>query len=481
MATLPPDSHGSLHRTLLAWLLPPLLLIVAAGAAIQYALTSKPAVESLDHALDDVGIVLGQMIHWRDDGANFSISPETEAAIRTDELDSVYYAVLDPHGRLIGGDSTLGALDINAPIEEFVGVDRTIEGRSVRVVARRVHCAPPGFGYCEVRVGETLVKRRRIQREALLASILSLALVVVATFACVYFALQFALRPLSQLARQITRRSLDDMRDVRIDDAPREVAPLLESINRLFGRVRAGSMAQREFLANAAHQLRTPLTALRTEAELAMLEPHPPSMAPTLRRLLDAADRASRLAHQMLVLARVDGSAQADVPPEPVDLAAVASACASDWAPRAIEQGVDLGFDLRPALTLGRGLMLQEMLSNLIDNAMKYAGENATITVRTYAVDETAIVEVEDNGPGVPTDARPRLLERFQRGSNRSVQGTGLGLAIVRDIAIMHGGRVELLDRADGPGLRVRVALPLRRQESPAQPRTTGSLSTSRM
>jgi len=456
------ESRKSLQRTLLTWMLPPLMVVVAAGAATQYALTAEPAVESLDHALYDVVIVLGQMIQWQDGRARFSITPETETAIRTDELDTVYFAVLDPERRLIGGDAALGQLQIAAPLEEFVGVDQGVDGRAVRVVARRIECGPRDAGYCEVRVGETLVKRRRIQHKALIGSAISLTLVAIATVACVYFALSLALRPLRQLTGQIAHRSLDDLREVTIADAPREVAPLLAAINRLFVRVQQGAMAQREFLANAAHQLRTPLTALHTEAELAMLEPHPPSLTPTLRRVLSAADRASRLAHQLLVLARVDGTAQTDSPLEAVDLAAVAVSCAEQWTPRALERDVDLGFDLKPAPTVGRGFLLQEMLSNLIDNAMKYAGARATVTVRTGLGDSWAWFEVEDDGPGVTDDERSRLLERFQRGKLAMAEGTGLGLAIVRDIAAMHGGHVELLGGTDQRGLRVRVSLPAR-------------------
>ena len=452
----------SLQRKLLIWLLPPLLVIFAAGAATQYTLASRPAVESLDHALNDIVIVLGQMIHWKDGLASFSVTPETEAAIRTDEPDKLYYAVLDPQQRLIGGDTALGALRIVAPIHEFVGQDREIDGEAVRVIARRIECGPPGSGYCEVRVGETLVKRGHVLQEALFASLGSLALVAVATVICVYFALSLALRPLRQLTGQITRRSLDDLSEVTIADAPREVAPLLTAINRLFVRVRTGAMAQREFLANAAHQLRTPLTSLHTEAELAMLEPHPPSMTPTLRRLLDAADRTSRLAHQLLVLARVDSSAQADIPLEPVDLSDVAVASAEYWAPRTLESGVDLGFEMEPAPTLGRAFLLQELVSNLIDNAMKYAGAHATVTLRTGRDGASAWLEVEDDGPGVTADERSLLLERFKRGKLAPGQGTGLGLAIVREIAVMHGGQVELLAGAEQRGLRVRVSLPAR-------------------
>jgi len=140
----------------------------------------------------------------------------------------------------------------------------------------------------------------------------------------------------------------------------------------------------------------------------------------------------------------------------------VAVSCAEQWTPRALERDVDLGFDLKPAPTVGRGFLLQEMLSNLIDNAMKYAGARATVTVRTGLGDSWAWFEVEDDGPGVTDDERSRLLERFQRGKLAMAEGTGLGLAIVRDIAAMHGGHVELLGGTDQRGLRVRVSLPAR-------------------
>jgi two-component system sensor histidine kinase TctE len=233
----------------------------------------------------------------------------------------------------------------------------------------------------------------------------------------------------------------------------------VQAINQMLGRVRAAAEAQRAFIADAAHQLRTPLTSLRTEAELALLESHPPQLTPALTRLADSSARAARLAGQLLSLARAE--APAAEPETRLDLQQVARDAAAEWVPRAMAAGVDLGFDLQPARVQGRALLLQELLANLLHNAIEYAGRGARVTVRTRSELQQdlpgAVLEVEDNGPGIPPADRARVFERFDRGSRPRGSGSGLGLAIVRDIARGHGAAVTLADGADGHGLLVRV------------------------
>jgi two-component system sensor histidine kinase TctE len=249
---------------------------------------------------------------------------------------------------------------------------------------------------------------------------------------------------------------------------PSEVQPLIDAVDQLLQRVAADASQQRHFIADAAHQLRTPLTALRTETELALLEPHPPAVHATLQRVHRSAQRVARLADQLLALARTEASSREPGGAEPVDLKSVAQDAAQDWVPRALERGADLGFQLETAPVRGRRHLIGELLANLIHNALEYAtGETsdaarvARITVRT-AIGEAgeALLEVEDNGPGIPAAERERVLERFYRPSGSAGSGSGLGLAIVRDIAQAHGAQVALLDGEDGTGLRVRVSFP---------------------
>jgi two-component system sensor histidine kinase TctE len=220
----------------------------------------------------------------------------------------------------------------------------------------------------------------------------------------------------------------------------------------------AASAAEKAFIADAAHQLRTPLTALRTETELALLESHPPQTEALLRRLHLATTRSARLANQLLSQARAE-HVRHNSAMERFDLKQIATEAAEEWVSRSVDAGVDLGFELESARVDGHGFLLREMLANLLDNAINYAGAGARITIRTGPSREAAgcaQLEVEDNGPGIPPSDRERAFERFQRG-NAGGPGSGLGLSIVRDIASHHGARAELLDGEGGVGLRVRV------------------------
>jgi two-component system sensor histidine kinase TctE len=287
---------------------------------------------------------------------------------------------------------------------------------------------------------------------------------VIILFAIAIFGLLIAtrraLRPLDALSAQVARRSLDDLPPLDTHSAPEEVGELVEAINRLFSRLRDAALAQSAFLADAAHQLRTPLTQLRTESELSLLQAHPASFAPTLTRLAAASARTARLAEQLLSLARSDASASGATPAEHFDLRVIADGLARETAHRALDRGVDLGFELQSAMVHGRPHLVRELLNNLVDNAIVHGGSGTRITVRTWREAGTAMIEVEDDGPGIPTADRDRVFERFARGSNAQPEGSGLGLSIVRQIAHAHGATVALADPERGRGLTVRVGFP---------------------
>jgi len=451
----------SLKRLLAAWLLVPLLLLVPLAAALQYAVTLRAALSSLDHSLGDTALALGQLLRAEADGSFvFDLSPQTEQSLRTDRFDAIFYAVLDPAGRLLAGERALATL---APPRRVGSVDATpwrffdsdLQGTRVRVALYRQRCGPRE---CEVRVAETTRKRELAERDALLGAALSMTLLALVVVALMFVAIERGLRPLQRVREELAQRSLDRLQPLAARDAPAEVQPLVEAINQMLERLRGASDAQRAFIADAAHQLRTPLTSLRTEAELALLEPHPASLTPTLTRLAQSSARAARLAGQLLALARAD--APASDPPARIDLREVARAAAAEWVPRGIEAGVDLGFDLAPAAVQGHALLLQELLANLLHNALQYAGAGARVTVRTSVHEGHARIEVEDNGPGIAPADRERVFRRFDRGSQPRGSGSGLGLAIVRDIAHTHGAQVQLGTGAAGRGLRVTVEFP---------------------
>jgi len=451
-----PASPGSVKRTLFAWLLLPLALIVPAGAALQYWFSARPAIAAFDHALGDTALALANLVRIVDNRVVFQMTEETERSLRTDQTDVIYYALVDPTGKLLAGDRQL--LDvgtIQAP-GELSYVDASIDQHPVRVAVRGVACGTAGV--CRVLVAETMLKREHMLGGAAKGAAATMLLLVVTLAVAIALGVTQSLRPLGSVSTEIAQRSLEDLRPLEVR-SPSEIAPLITALDRLFERLRHASEAQQAFIADAAHQLRTPLTALKTEIELALLEPHAPDVDAILRRLHAQATRGARLAGQLLAMARSDPGVQT-AEPERLELKEVASAAAEEWVPQAVAAGIDLGFSLAPASVRGRRFLLREMLGNLLHNALEYAGRGSEVTVRSYTDRGTPVLEVEDNGPGISPDERGRVFERFYRGQPAGGSGSGLGLAIVREIADGHGAQVDLLDAPNGSGLLVRVRFP---------------------
>ncbi|HUL65700.1 MAG TPA: sensor histidine kinase N-terminal domain-containing protein [Burkholderiaceae bacterium] len=449
------QTSGSVKRTLFAWLLLPLALIVPAGAALQYWFSARPAIAAFDHALGDTALALANLVRIDGDRVVFELTPETERSLRTDQTDVIYYSLVDQTGHLLSGDRELLNVGPAEPPGELAYVDARVDTRPVRVAVRGVAC---GSGVCQVRVAETMLKREHMLSGAAKGAAATMFLLVVTMAAAIAIGVTRSLRPLDGVGTEIAQRSLEDLRPLEVS-APQEIAPLVTALDRLFVRLRHATQAQQAFLADAAHQLRTPLTSLKTEIELALLEPHAPDVDAALRRLHAQATRGARLAGQLLAMARSDPGAQS-AEPERLELKEVASAAADEWVPHAVAAGIDLGFSLAPASVRGRRFLLREMLGNLVHNALEYAGRGSEVTVRSYTDHGNAVLEVEDNGPGIAFDERDRVFERFYRASPGNGSGSGLGLAIVREIAVGHGAQVDLLDPPSGSGLLVRVRFP---------------------
>lgn len=453
----------SLKATLMLWVV--LLVLVVMPLRLYFDLRSQMqrTNAAYDVSLSDWTLALGNLLHVEGGDVRFDMNAQTEESLRTTSTtDSIFYAVLGPEGEHLGGDRPLA----EPPLALKRGERRLFQSQLGAVPVRvAVHAVDCGTRVCQVRVAETLVKRERARR-ATLEQALWLTLGGGTLFAlAIGVVVTRAMRPLASVNEQLAERSLDDLRPLRRGRMPTELQPLIDAVDQLLTRVAADATRERHFIADAAHQLRTPLTALRTEAELAMLEPHPPAVHATLERMHRSAQRAARLAEQLLALARSEASSREGGRTEPVDLKALAQDAAQDWVPRALQRGADLGFQLESAPLRGRRHLLGELLANLIHNALEYAGGDAQrparVTVRTGTqVDgdgaRQCLLEVEDNGPGIAAAERERVFERFYRPAGSVGAGSGLGLAIVRDIAQLHGAVVQLLDGEEG-GLRVRV------------------------
>jgi two-component system sensor histidine kinase TctE len=451
------SARSSLQRRLFCWLMLPLLVALPLLGMALYEQVQRSAQSWLDEGLEDTALTLAGQIDLRSGEPRIDISATMDRALRFDRQDDVFYLVLSPDGEVLQGDAGLVEVQPTTLTQQagqvFYG-DVRLRDRELRLVQLGRDC---GIGACQVLVAETLHKRDALQQQiASLVALSGLGLVLLLALAS-WWAIRQGLAPLTGLSAELEHRDLHRLTPLEAP-LPRELVPLQAAFNRLFERLDRAAGAQREFLADAAHQLRTPLTSLQTEIELAMLEPHDQRVDPMLERLRQRVMRSARLAQQLLSLARAEDRS-VDVG-QRIDLRDIAIESGQDWAHRTLPSGVDLGFELDEAPALGHAFLLREALENLIHNAVSYAGTGARITVRCGSGPTGPWLEVEDNGPGIPVAERQAAMQRFRRVSSASGSGSGLGLAIAADIAARHGGRLELLDANAGPGLRARLSLP---------------------
>ena len=447
----------SLRGHLLKLLLLPIAAVLAVSSVAAYYLAIEPATEAHDSGLVDAGIALGERIRMREGVASVDLPSAAEQVLRTDKYDTIYYVVRDPGGRPIAGDSGIPLQPADRRMQDSTYIyDAQYRGTKVRAATL---LAPCGGQVCTVTVAETTRKRDRLVREILLGSVMPQALLAVITLVIVWFGVARGLTPLDRLSREIRKRSPRDLRPIEPALAPLESRPLIEALNQLLVQVEEANRNQQRFLANAAHQLRTPLAGLQAHAELALAQPVPEQARAEMEQVRKATMRTARLANQLLALARAEPGGHAEEP-APVDLKALVESNADEWVHRALERDQDLGFELEAVTVPGYVVLLGEALNNLVHNSIEYLPRAGHITVRTGRRDGAAFMEVEDDGPGIPPSERSRVLERFYRVRGTVGMGSGLGLAIVREIATAHGASMRITEGANGKGCRVEIRFP---------------------
>ena len=379
---------------------------------------------------------------------------------------SATFAITDPDGRVLAGEPWLAALPPTTAEPEFHSEENG--GITWRIVRERQQTV---LGELVVVLADGSDSRQQWARSILYKVLLpNLVLIIAAAFA-VGWAVERALKPLLELKEAVERRSPRDLSAFDENVSPEEVRPLVRSLNRLFGLVDAQAESQRRFVADAAHQLRTPLAGLQAQVEAWAQAASGPSAtlelpAEQVHKLRGATRRTSQLANQLLALSRADARTMQAQPRQRVDLRTLCSDMLETHLDAASAKHIDLGLDAWPVQVMGHDWLLRELLSNLVDNAVKYTPAGGTVTIRCGRVGIKALLEVEDDGPGVPAGERPRVLERFYRVQGTGGEGNGLGLAIAQEIARVHHSQLELQAGAGGRGLKVSVLL----EAAPAMP-----------
>ncbi|MEO7577347.1 MAG: sensor histidine kinase N-terminal domain-containing protein [Massilia sp.] len=464
----------SLFGEILDWMLAPLLLLWPMSIAITYLVAKSIANQPFDHALEDSVTVLGQQIQEVDGKLGWRLPGSARDILRADDVDSVYFQVIGPRAEFVDGDREL-------PLpgdEERYRRGRvhfrndSMHGTPVRIAFSYVNLRPLAARGDEpvtalVQVAETLEKRAQLANEIIKGVILPQFIILPIVLALVWFALARGLSPLAQLQERIRARPPDDLSPIDVRQVPEEISPLVGSLNDMLERLSQTIEMQKRFIADAAHQMKTPLAGMRMQSELALRQLDPDEIHRSLEQLAKSSESATRLVNQLLALARAENRPHAGADHEQLDLAALARATVQDWVGASFAARIDLGFEQprHPITIAGNPVMLRELLSNLIDNALRYTPAGGSVTVRVRGDGADAVLEVEDTGPGIAPAERGHVFERFYRILGSGAQGSGLGLAIVREIAQQHGAEIDIFNNPRSylkkfPGCLFRLSFP---------------------
>jgi len=478
----------SLFGEILDWMLAPLLLLWPMSLGLTWIAAQAIANRPYDRDLADVVRALARQAEVQTapgarspEAARAALEFTAAALTRADDEDRIYFQVLGRRGELLAGDPELAVPSDGAASGTAVRFrDDQVGDESVRVAWVWLAGRRQGDdSEALVQVAETLGKRSTLATEIIKGVILPQFVILPLAVVLVWLALSRGIRPLERLQLRIRKRESTDLSPIPEGDVPDEVVPLVRAINDLLQRLDSTVATQRHFLADAAHQLKTPLAGLRTQAEVAAREidsgrSDPASLKHSLRQIAVSSQRAAHMVNQLLAMARAE-DAGLEARRRPVDLAAVTRAVVRDFVPRSMERRIDLGYEGPEAGSSGTRLMaepvlLSEMVRNLVDNALQYTPAGGTVTARIVPdpFGQVVVLQVEDSGPGIAPAEREAVFRPFYRALGTQVDGSGLGLAIVMEVAQRHGAEITVSDArprggatATAPGALFTVRFPL--------------------
>ncbi|MFA5242843.1 MAG: sensor histidine kinase N-terminal domain-containing protein [Sulfuricella sp.] len=452
----------SLRDHLMNWLLTPLFVLWLFSTVAGYVATLNYANQPYDLALLERAQSVAAQMRLGSGQERLDVNPALPDGSDPGMPDRVYYAVSDADGKQLAGNADLGRPlahrgGKSGPL--FSNTERG--GEKTRMVSLLYPGATPDRPL-QIHMSETIHQRQALIRGIFANIVIPQLLLIVIAVAAVWYALKQGLLPLERLRREVARRQRDDLSELDEARAPEEVRPLIRAVNDLLARLKQVMLAQQRFIADAAHQLRTPFAGLTTQAELALRETEAERKQHALTQILTSAERGSHLVNQLLALARNEPGGQGVESFSPLDLNRLAQECTLRWVPQALEKNIDLGFEDIPRLAPLRGdaASLAEMLNNLLDNAIRYTQPSGHITVGVDYQHGGAVLRVEDNGPGITPEHRERVFERFYRVLGSGQSGSGLGLAIVAEVAKRHGATISLDEGCDGKGTLITVRFP---------------------
>ena len=440
---------SSISRQLVLWLAVPLMLLALCGALVHYFNSVAPSVIGRDQRLRDAAAALTARIEI-DRGA-VRIDTAADRKPPMPAPDSVEYALRSTDGKLLSGTSEIPASAGSAFAMTRVGP------RTLRTLSERLDTSA---GVLVLTVADARAASEPAARYGLMSTLLWDFVQLDLTLVLVWVGIQLGLRPIKKLRDEIARRSAHDLRPIDEATVPREIAPVVVTLNRLFQMLHTSVQFQQQFIANTAHQLRTPITGMQAQLDLLAAEP---AAAPIRNRLATLQEAIRQLAHsanQLLTLARADPAMNIVPKNQTVTLDTIVGEVVAKFFDRALRSDIDLGAEVQPVTIIADPSLLDDLLSNLVDNALKYTPAGGTVTVSAGESRGKRFIAVEDTGAGIPEKERERVKQRFYRIPNSPGHGSGLGLAIVDEIARLYGASLTIGSGANGVGTRVVLQFP---------------------
>jgi two-component system, OmpR family, sensor histidine kinase TctE len=445
---------SSISRQLVFWLAVPLMLLALCGALVHYLNSVAPGVISSDRRLKEAANALMSRIEI--DGGAVTLDTTARGKLPLPASDSVKYAVRDTEGRLLLGDAQIPAVAMTDAADQMFALTQ-LERRNVRTLSTRFDTSA---GVLILTAADVRTGAEPAARFGLMSTLLWDFVQLDVTLVLVWVGIQLGLRPMKKLRDEIGRRSPLDLRAIDEASVPREIAPVVVTLNRLFAMLRTSVQSQQQFIANTAHQLRTPITGMQAQLELLAAEP---AAAPVKHRLATLQEGIRQLAHsanQLLTLARADPAVNITAKNQTVALETIVGEVVAKFFDRALQSDIDLGAEVHPVTIMADASLLDDLLSNLVDNALKYTPAGGSVTVSAGERGGKPYISVEDTGPGIPENERERVRQRFYRLPGSPGHGSGLGLAIVDEIAQLYGADLSIGPGARGVGTNVSLQFP---------------------
>jgi two-component system sensor histidine kinase TctE len=455
----------SLRVGLLSWLGPVLVLLLVLDALACYFTALHFANLVYDRWLIDDTRSLASAVRSEHGETQFDVPRVALQIFQFDAVDRTWFKIVSDKRGVLAGESRLPAAAESLRTNDIRLQTTTMQGQRVRVVSTRI--APPETNdTVTVTIAETLIKRNTLAGDILLAMVAPQVALAAIALLLSWLSVSRGLKPLTDLARQIESRDQNNLSPVPQTGLPREARVLAARINELLARLGSAIRAQKRFVADAAHQLRTPLAAVMLQVERAQRAPDEATQREALRALHRSVERAGRMTQQLLSLARAEPEAIHTVELKPLDLVTLARSVGEEWIPQALKRDIDFGLIVPPGpvVVTGDERLLGELLSNLIDNALRYCSPEGRVSVIVEESPQPTLA-VQDDGPGIPEEERVKIFERFYRVEGSAGDGCGLGLSIVEEIARLHSSTVEVSSGAEGRGSRFGVAFEMQPQQ----------------